>query len=119
MGWRQGTDYHRNAGGVRIDTPETGEGWSPQTRSRTRRALRRSREGLQTNQNASAHPKTAGRGQTHLVEAQSRTEEPQRPGDHADASEMHTHTQSGRIEAKTIAKIAEVIRKTPKEPKTL
>ena len=35
-----------------------------------RRTSRTTREGLQTNQNASGHPKTAVQNQTHLVQAQ-------------------------------------------------
>ena len=48
---------------------------------------------------------------------ESRIGEPQRPGDHADASGGRILTQNGRIDTKMTAKIAEDISKTPKEPK--
>ena len=48
---------------------------------------------------------------------ESRIGEPQRPGNHADALGRCMHTQNGRIDTKTTAKIAEDISKTSKEPK--
>ena len=46
-----------------------------------------------------------------------RPEEPKRPGNRADASSGRTHAQSGRIDAKTTAKTAEVISTTPNKQK--
>ena len=48
---------------------------------------------------------------------ESRIGEPQRPGDHADASGRHMHMQNGRIDTKTTTKIVEDISQTSKEPK--
>ena len=47
-----------------------------------------------------------------------RPEEPKRPGNRADASSGRTHVQSGRIDTKTTARIAEVISITPNELKS-
>ena len=47
-----------------------------------------------------------------------RPEEPEKPGNHADASSGRTHVQSGRIDTKMTAKTAEVISTTPNKLKT-
>ena len=47
-----------------------------------------------------------------------RSEELERPGDHADASSECTHMQSGQIDMKMTARTAEVISITPNEQKT-
>ena len=47
-----------------------------------------------------------------------RPEEPKRPGNHLDALSGCTHVQSGGIDAKTTARMPEVISILPNEPKT-